>query len=70
MRWRRPLFSRADTRVDRVIISTPDKILLNAFMGRALCNSTGAGVSNAMNRELSRSSESNQAPFRIISPWW
>src|ERR1700677_3101089 len=44
------------------------RILLSAFTARALCNSTGAGVSNAMSRESSRSSESNQVPFLIISP--
>ena len=42
--------AQKDTRVKRVVISTRTRILLSVFSARALCNLTGAGGSNAMNR--------------------
>src|ERR1700731_4663507 len=70
MRWRRRLFLHEKTFESSAWSSVPRiRILLSAFRERALCNLTDAGVSNAMSRESSRSLESNQAPFRITSPW-
>ncbi|MGF7180819.1 hypothetical protein HDF11_002332 [Tunturiibacter psychrotolerans] len=60
--------AREDSRVERVVISTPDKILLSAFRERGLFNLTAADVLNGMNRESYRSLESNRTPFPTTSP--
>ena len=61
--------AREDIRVKRVVISTPDKDLAQCVQGTRVVQLDRRSVSNAMSRESSRSSESNQAPFRITSPW-
>src|ERR1700722_231654 len=68
--WRRQLFSREKTAELSAWSSVRRiKILLSAFREHELFNSIGAGVSSMMNRELYRSSESNQAPFQTTSSW-
>ena len=45
------LFASQDPRVDRVVISTPDRTWPNVLRVNASCKSIAAGESNAMRRE-------------------